>query len=286
MRFTKMQGTGNDYVYVNLFEEEVRDPSALARLVSQPHFGVGSDGLILIGPSDKADFRMRIFNTDGSEGEMCGNACRCVGKYVYERGLTEKTDLTLETGAGERRLALTVRDGAVERVTVNMGRPELRPALIPVDLPGERAVESRLTVDGEEVTVTCVSMGNPHAVVFTDDLSDTMIRRLGPRIEHHPAFPHRTNVEFAAAEQPGRLRVRVWERGCGETQACGTGACAVLVAAVLTGRAPREADVTLPGGTIRVAWQADGSVIQTGPADFVFDGVLPDAMPEGGQAAC
>ncbi|MBR4711954.1 MAG: diaminopimelate epimerase [Clostridia bacterium] len=286
MRFTKMQGTGNDYVYVSLFDEEVRDPAALARLVSQPHFGVGSDGLILIGPSDIADFRMRIFNIDGSEGEMCGNACRCVGKYVYERGLTDRTELTLETGAGERRLSLIVRDGRVERVTVNMGRPELLPAAIPVDLPGDSAVGCPLTVGGAEVTVTCVSMGNPHAVIFTDDLSDALVHRLGPMVEHHPAFPHRTNVEFACVEQPGRLRVRVWERGCGETQACGTGACAVLVAAVLTGRAPREADVTLPGGTIRVSWLADGSVIQTGPADFVFDGELPDSVSEGGKAAC
>ncbi|MBR4459809.1 MAG: diaminopimelate epimerase [Clostridia bacterium] len=285
MRFTKMQGTGNDYVYVNLFEETVEDPSALARMVSQPHFGVGSDGLILIGPSDRADFRMRIFNIDGSEGEMCGNACRCVGKYVYERGLTDKTAIALETGAGERRLDLTVREGKVERVTVNMGRPNLRPADIPVDLPGDDATEKQILVDGEPVTVTCVSMGNPHAVVFTDDLSDATVRRLGPRIEHHTAFPHRTNVEFASVEQPGRLRVRVWERGCGETQACGTGACAVLVAAALTGRAPKEADVTLPGGTIHVAWQADGSVVQTGPADFVFDGELPMVMT-GGKAAC
>ncbi|MBR3494330.1 MAG: diaminopimelate epimerase [Clostridia bacterium] len=268
MRFSKMQGIGNDYIYVSLFTERVEDPSSLAVAISRPHFGIGADGLVLIGPSEKADFSMRIFNPDGSESEMCGNACRCVGKYVYERGLTDRTQLTLETPAGMRGLALTVSEGKVDHVRVDMGRPELNPVRIPVNAPGTRAV--RLPVDGLELT--CVSMGNPHAVLFTEDLSDETVARLGPKLEHHPLFPHRTNVEFVRVEAPDRLRVRVWERGVGETLACGTGACAALVAANLCGLCERSAEVALPGGSLRVSWLPDGHVTQEGPAEFVYDG--------------
>ncbi len=274
MRFTKMQGTGNDYVYVNLFEERIPHPERLAVQMSKRHFGICSDGLVLIGPSDSADFSMRIFNSDGSEGEMCGNACRCVAKYLYERGLTDQTELSLSTGAGIRRLWLTVEDGRVEQVRVDMGAPVLDPERIPVTVPpGESASALHLRFGCVSRTVTCVSMGNPHAVLFVDDPDAADIEEIGPMIECHPAFPHHTNVEFACVSDDGKhIRMRVWERGSGQTLACGTGACAALVAAVLTGRAQRDADITLPGGTIHVWWDADGHIYQSGTAEFVFDG--------------
>lgn len=277
MRFTKMQGTGNDYVYVSLFEEKVEHPEALAEMMSRQHFGICADGLVLIGPSDRADFSMRIFNSDGSEGEMCGNACRCVGKYLYERGLTRRKEISLETGAGIRRLWLTVENSEVTLVRVDMGAPVLDPERIPVTVPaGASATVLPLTAGGESFTATCVSMGNPHAVLFVDDPDQADVRRIGPMLENHPAFPHKTNVEFAQVSADGKhIRMRVWERGSGETLSCGTGACAALVAAVLTGRARREADVTLPGGTIRVWWDADGHIYQQGGASYVFDGIWP-----------
>ena len=278
MHFTKMQGIGNDYVYVNCFEETVRDPEALAVRISRPHFGVGSDGLVLIEPSDVADFGMRIFNSDGSESEMCGNATRCIGKYVYERGLTDKTELTLMTRAGLKQLQLRARGGKVHSVRVDMGSPELDPRLVPVDLPGEIVLGHRLDVGGMLYAIHCVSMGNPHCVVFVRDPDDVDLSTVGPLIENHRIFPNRTNVEFVTVRDRQHLRMRVWERGAGETLACGTGACAALVASVLTGKADREAEVRLNGGVLQIAWSPeDNHVYKEGPAEFVFDGEWPEA---------
>ena len=273
MKFTKMHGIGNDYVYVNCFGEVVHDPSRLAIVMSRPHFGVGSDGLILIEPSDSADFGMRIFNSDGSEGGMCGNGIRCVGKYVYERGLTHKTELTIETTGGLKQLWLTVEDGKVINVKADMGTPELNPRLIPVDLPGEIVLRHRLQIMGQTYFITCVNMGNPHAVLFVRDPEVVDLPTIGPMIEHHPLFPRRTNVEFVRVIDRGILQMRVWERGAGETLACGTGACASLVAAVLAGLSDRTVQMKLTGGNLQVHWSAeDNHVYQSGPAAFVYDG--------------
>ena len=278
MHFTKMQGIGNYYVYVNCFEETVRDPEALAVRISRPHFGVGSDGLVLIEPSDVADFGMRIFNSDGSESEMCGNATRCIGKYVYERGLTDKTELTLMTRAGLKQLQLRARGGKVHSVRVDMGSPELDPRRVPVDLPGEIVLGHRLDVGGMMYAIHCVSMGNPHCVIFVRDPDDVDLPMVGPLIENHRIFPNRTNVEFVTVRDRQHLRMRVWERGAGETLACGTGACAALVASVLTGKADREAEVRLNGGVLQIAWSPeDNHVYKEGPAEFVFDGEWPEA---------
>lgn len=273
MRFTKMHGIGNDYIYVNCFAETVTDPAALAVRMSRPHFGVGSDGLVLIEPCDTADFRMRIFNADGSESEMCGNATRCIGKYVYERGLTDKTEVTLMTGGGLKVLHLNVEGGRVVSVRTDMGEPELSPALIPADFPGDAVISRPLHVDGADWRVTCVSMGNPHCVTYVDDPAQIDLPRLGPLFEHHPAFPRRTNTEFAAVLDRQHIRMRVWERGAGETLACGTGACAVLVASVLNGLCDREVTMHLRGGDLLLRWsEEDNHVYQQGPAAFVFDG--------------
>ncbi len=273
MRFTKMQGIGNDYIYVNCFEEIVEDPTALAVRMSRPHFGVGADGLVLLEPSDTADFSMRIFNPDGSEAQMCGNAARCVGKYVYERGMTNKTEILLRTLGGLHPLALTVEKDKVTKVRVDMGTPELSPRLIPVDLQGEMVLDHRIQAAGHTYQITCVSMGNPHAVLFVEDPEVANLPVVGPLLENHPLFPQRTNVEFVKAAKRDVLQMRVWERGVGETLACGTGACAALVAAVLRGKALRCATVKLPGGSLTVEWSAeDNHVYQEGPAEFVFDG--------------
>ncbi len=277
MRFTKMQGIGNDYIYVNCFEEIVREPERLAVAMSRAHYGVGADGLVLIEPSDVADFGMRIFNSDGSESEMCGNASRCIGKYVYERGLTDKTRVTLMTASGLKELQLKVTGEQVESVRVDMGGPELEPRRIPVKLPGEVVLNHPFQVGGMNWRIHCVSMGNPHCVVFVDEPDVLDLPLLGPLVEHDPLFPNRTNVEFAKIVRRDLIRMRVWERGAGETLACGTGACAVLVAAVLTGRADRTATVELAGGRLEVEWSPeDNHVYQTGPAAFVFDGVWPE----------
>ena len=274
MRFTKMQGIGNDYIYVNCFEETVHNPEMLARRMSRRHYGVGGDGLVLIEPSDVADFGMRIFNSDGSESEMCGNASRCIGKYVYERGLTDKTSLTLMTGSGLKELSLNVQDGKVRSVRVDMGTPELDPRKIPVDLPGEIILGHRLELGSMVYAIHCVSMGNPHCVLFVRNPDNADVEHVGPLLENYPIFPNRTNVEFVQVEDRGYIRMRVWERGAGETLACGTGACAALVASVLTGRSDRDVEIELPGGTLRVFWSAeDNHVYQEGPAEFVFDGV-------------
>lgn len=273
MRFTKMHGIGNDYIYVNCFEEIVANPRELAIAMSKPHFGVGADGLVLLEPSDTADFGMRIFNADGSEAQMCGNASRCIGKYVYERGLTNKTEIMLRTLSGLRLLKLTVENGKVSKVRVDMGSPELNPRLIPVDLPGEMVLDHRIAAAGHTYQITCVSMGNPHAVIFVEDPDLVNLSVVGPAIETLPLFPARTNVEFVKVIRRDLIQMRVWERGTGETMACGTGACASLVASVLRGRADREVTVQLLGGSLKVEWSAqDNHVYQEGPAEFVFDG--------------
>lgn len=273
MHFTKMHGIGNDYIYINCFEEVVRDPERLALVMSRQHFGIGADGIILIEPSDTADFGMRIFNSDGSEAEMCGNGTRCFAKYVYERGLTDKKELTLETKGGLKRLWLDVEGGRVGRVKVDMGTPELDPRKIPVDLPGEMVLRHRLQIMGQMWFVTCVNMGNPHAVLFVRDPEVIDLPTIGPMIEHHPLFPRRTNVEFVRVISRNVLQMRVWERGAGETLACGTGACAALVAAVMAGLSDRTVQIKLTGGNLELHWNADDNhVYQSGPASFVFDG--------------
>lgn len=274
MKFTKMHGLGNDYVYVDTFEQSVPDPAAMAIAVSRPHFGVGADGLVLIGPSTEADYAMRMFNADGSEGEMCGNAVRCIGKYVHDRGLTAKTRVTLATRGGIKTLELRLQGGSVEQVTVDLGEPALSPASLPVTLAGAQVLNHPLSIDGQTHHITCVSMGNPHAVIFVDDPRAVDVHGIGRQIEHHPLFPKRTNVEFVRVRRRDLLEMRVWERGSGETLACGTGAAASLVAAVLNGLADRSAVVKLTGGELHVHWDArDNHVYQTGPATFVFDGV-------------
>ncbi len=273
MRFTKMHGIGNDYIFVNCFEEVVDDPSRYALVMSKPHFGVGADGLVLIEPSETADFGMRIFNADGSEAEMCGNASRCIAKYVYERGMTNKTELTLATKAGIRQLKLFLTGDTVSRVQVDMGSPELNPRNMPVDLPGEIVLRHRLSIMGQNWFVTCVNMGNPHCVIVVNDPETIDLNTLGPMFENHPIFPRRTNVEFVRVIRRDVLQMRVWERGAGETLACGTGASAALVAAVLSGLADRTVQVKLTGGNLELSWNADNNhVYQCGPAEYVFDG--------------
>ncbi len=277
MRFTKMQGIGNDYIYVDCSRENVPDPAGLSRKISDRHFGVGGDGLVLILPSEKADFRMRMFNADGSEAEMCGNASRCVGKYLHDRGLTKKTEIALETGAGIKKLRLNLRDGKTSSVQVDMGAPELRPGMIPVDefLAGntEHILSRPLKVLDREFQISCVNMGNPHCVIFLDQVEDLPLEQWGPIFEHHPFFPKRVNTEFARVIDRRTIRMRVWERGSGETLACGTGACATLVAAVLNGLTGRRATLQLNGGELEIVWDENtGHVLMTGPAEFVFDG--------------
>ena len=274
MKFTKMQGIGNDYIYVNCFEEQIDDIPALAVSMSDRHFGVGSDGLVLIMPSKTADFRMRMFNADGSEAEMCGNAIRCVGKYVYDNGLTDKTELSVETLAGIKYLKLFVENGSVQQATVNMGKPVLTPQLIPVDSTGDDFINKAITVGGQEYAISCVSMGNPHAVTYMDDVAGLEIEKIGPLFEHHPIFTRRTNTEFVKVIDRKTLQMRVWERGAGETLACGTGACATLVASVLNGLCERKATVRLLGGNLEIEWnEADGCVYMTGGATTVFEGI-------------
>lgn len=275
MRFTKMQGIGNDYVYINCFEETVDNPSELAVKLSDRNFGIGADGVIYIGPSQKADFRMDLYNADGGFAEMCGNGIRCVGKYVYDRGLTDKTVITVESGGKIKTLWLEVKDSVAHLITVDMGEPALKPAEIPVLAEGEAFISKPIRVLDKEYSATCVNVGNPHAVVFMEDISDFDIERIGPEFERHAMFPGRTNTEFVQVIDRQTLKMRVWERGSGETKACGTGACAVLVAAVLGGLAEREATVILPGGELKIKWDgANGHVYMTGPAEFVFEGTL------------
>ncbi|OQB16038.1 MAG: Diaminopimelate epimerase [Firmicutes bacterium ADurb.Bin193] len=273
MKFTKMHGAGNDYIYVNCFLETVNDASALAVAMSDRHFGVGSDGLVLIMPSSVADFRMRMYNSDGSEAEMCGNASRCVGKYVYDNRMTDKTEITLETLAGIKRLKLHIKDGLVSAVTVDMGEPVLKPSQIPVDAEGDDFINRIIKVDNAEYAVTCVSMGNPHAVVYMDEINSLKIEKIGPKFENHPMFPRRINTEFVKVIDRNTLQMRVWERGAGETLACGTGACAVLVSSVLNNLTDRKATVKLLGGDLLIEWnEKDNRVYMTGEAVKVFEG--------------
>lgn len=275
MKFTKMQGLGNDYVYVNCFEEKIENPSELAVKVSDRHFGIGSDGLILIRPSEVADFRMTMFNADGSESEMCGNGIRCVGKYVYDYGLTDKTEVSVETLAGIKYLKFLIKDGKVDMVTVNMGEPILKPELVPVVGEGDAVIDSPIEVDGKEYKMTCVSMGNPHSVVFVDDVDNFPLHEVGPLFEHHKAFPRRVNAEFCQVIDRTHAKMRVWERGTGETLACGTGTCATAVACILNGKTEDEVTITLLGGDLIIRWDREKNVIyMTGPAGVVFDGEI------------
>ncbi len=279
LKFTKMQGLGNDYVYVNGFSQTVNDPAALAKRISDRHLGIGSDGLVLILPSRTQDVRMRMFNPDGSEAEMCGNAIRCVGKYVHDHGISTKDMLRVETGAGVKIVRLIKEGGEVCGATVDMGEPILAPADIPAVLPegaqGDRFLSLPVTVDGKDYAVTAVSMGNPHAVVFMDGIDDLDLPVIGPKFENHPLFPQRTNTEFVEVVNEARVRMRVWERGTGETLACGTGACAVAVASFLNGRTGRIVEVELRGGLLRIKWdETDGHVYMTGPAATVYDGTF------------
>ena len=275
MKFTKMHGIGNDYVYVNCFTEKVDNPSELAIYVSKPHFGVGSDGLILIKPSDVADFEMEMYNADGSQGAMCGNGIRCVAKYVYDYGLTDKTQISVNTKSGIKYLDLTVVDGKVSMVRVNMGAPELVAKNVPVVSDKEQVINEPIVVDGKEYHMTCVSMGNPHAVVFVDSVDELDLEEIGPYFEKHPIFPNRVNTEFVELLPDGNLKMRVWERGSGETLACGTGTCAVLAAAVVCGKAKRSATVFVRGGALDISWDAaDNMIYMTGPATVVYDGII------------
>ncbi|SBW03583.1 Diaminopimelate epimerase [uncultured delta proteobacterium] len=282
-RFTKMEGLGNDYVYAEEFGKPIKNAPEIARLVSDRHFGVGSDGLILIGSSDKADFRMRMFNADGSEGEMCGNGIRCVGKYVYDYGLTLKTAVTVETLAGIRNLKLNLSGYRVQSVRVDMGQAILEPKKIPIDATGKDYIDREIVVDGKTYRGTAVSMGNPHFVIPVDDVDKLDLAAMGPSFEHHKLFPKRVNTEFVQILSKKEVRMRVWERGSGETLACGTGACATAVACALNGWTDRKVTVHLLGGDLFIEWDKDNTVYMTGPATTVFDGeyLLPHGVTVG-----
>lgn len=275
MRFTKMEGLGNDYVYINCLEASVANPAELAIKVSDRHFGIGSDGLILIKQSDVADFCMDMYNADGSRSEMCGNGIRCVGKYVYDYGLTDKTEISIETLAGIKYLTLVPENSRIKEVTVDMGAPELVPKNIPVSSGKEMLVKEPITVGDETYEMTCVSMGNPHAVVFVDSTEKFPLEKIGPLFEFHEMFPNRINAEFVEVINPEEVNMRVWERGTGETLACGTGACASTVACILNGLTKDEITLHLLGGDLRIRWDRDRNrVFMTGPAVTVFDGEL------------
>ncbi len=275
MKFSKMHGLGNDYIYVNGFTETVPFPEAIAPPLSDRHFGIGADGIILILPSEIADCRMRMFNADGSEGMMCGNGIRCVAKYAFDHGIVQKEQFSIETKSGVKYVTLQTSEGVATHATVDMGKAILKPAEIPVAAEGETFVAQPLSVNGTDYTVTCVSMGNPHCIVFTSEDPMTLdLEKIGPHFEHHSLFPERINTEFVRVMDETHLQMRVWERGSGETFACGTGACATVVAAVLNGFCKQDTEVTvqLRGGDLRITYQSDGTVMMTGPATHVFDG--------------
>lgn len=275
MKFTKMQGIGNDYVYVNCFQETVENPSEAAIKVSDRHFGIGSDGLILIKPSEKADFEMEMYNADGSQGAMCGNGIRCVAKYVYDYGLTDKTEISVDTKSGIKYLSLIVEDGKVAFVKVNMGSPELLAEKIPMIYKRKTVISQPLRVNQQIYEVTAVSMGNPHAVVYMEDIKNLEIEKIGPYFEKNPAFPEGVNTEFVRVIDRNTVEMRVWERGSGETLACGTGACAVAVASVLNGYTNEEVTVKLLGGDLQIFWDREANLVyMTGPAQVVFDGII------------
>lgn len=276
MKFTKMHGLGNDYVYVNCFQEKVENPSEISKIVSDRHFGIGSDGLILIKPSDVADFRMDMYNADGSQAEMCGNGIRCVGKYVYDYGLTDQTRVSVETLAGIKYLDFQVEHGKVSQVTVDMGTPELRAELVPVVSEQEQVINETIHAAGKDWKMTAVSMGNPHCVIFIDEpVKDFPLEEVGPQFESHERFPKRVNTEFIQVLDRKTVNMRVWERGSGETMACGTGACASAVAAILCGYTEDEITLHLLGGDLKVCWdREEDRVYMTGPATVVFDGEI------------
>lgn len=271
--FTKMQAYGNDYIYINAIENEVVNPGLLSKKISDRHFGVGSDGLVLICASDVCDFRMRIFNPDGTEAEMCGNALRSMSKYVYDKGLTQKEQFTVETIGGIKRITLTVRDGVAQDIRADIGKPILEAAKIPVDTPKERFLEEPIQAGEKEFLVSSLSWGNPHTVTFVDNVDDVEIETYGPLLENHPRFPQRTNVTFAQIVDDGHIRIREWERGTGETLGCGTGCCTAVVIGALLGKCGRNVEVTQPGGVLKVEQQEDGTVFMQGPSHFVFEGV-------------
>lgn len=276
VKFTKMHGCGNDYIYVNCFTEKIEEPSVIAKKVSDRHFGIGSDGLILICPSETADFKMCMFNADGSEGKMCGNGIRCVAKYVYDNGMTDKEVITVETLSGIKTLQLAVSEGRVQAVTVDMGSPVLTPSQIPVKCEGDRMINQPVSVGGKEYYITCVSMGNPHAVVFTEEeVTALNLEKIGPLFENHEIFPDRVNTEFIHVIDEKTIDMRVWERGSGETLACGTGACASVVACVLNHKTEDEVLVHLLGGDLEVRYDREkNTVLLTGPAEFICTGEI------------
>ena len=275
MKFTKMHGIGNDYVYVNCFKETVEHPSEVAIKVSDRHFGIGSDGLILIKPSEVADGKMEMYNADGSQGAMCGNGIRCVAKYMYDYGITDKTSISVETKSGIKYLDLTIKDGKVDTVKVNMGTPILKAVDIPVRSEKEQMIDEPVMVDGKEWKITCVSMGNPHAITYIDDVKNLEIEKIGPKFENHEIFPDRVNTEFVHVIDRNTVEMRVWERGSGETLACGTGACAVAVSSILNGLTEEEVTVKLLGGDLKIFWdRTENKVYMTGSATTVFDGEI------------
>ena len=275
MKFTKMQGLGNDYVYVNCFQEKIENPVETAIKVSNRNFGIGSDGLIMINPSKVADCEMEMYNADGSRSEMCGNGIRCVGKYVYDYGIAKKPRISVETLAGIKYLDFTIENDKVKLVKVDMGSPELVPANIPVVAEGDTAIDEPISVDGEEYRMTCVSMGNPHAVVYINDVKGLDIEKVGPKFENHERFPRRVNTEFVRVIDRNTVEMRVWERGSGETLACGTGACAVAVSSILNGYTENKVTVKLLGGDLFIEWDREANkVYMTGPAEVSFDGEI------------
>lgn len=275
--YTKMHGLGNDYLFIESAKNPIADPAELSRRMSHRHLGAGSDGIILImPPANDGDFRMRMFNADGSEAQTCGNGIRCFAKYVYERGLTPKREFVIETLGGPNRVQLTLADGRVERVRSNMGRPRFERAEIPmIGAPG-RVIEEPLDVDGTNYRITCVNVGNPHAVVFVDDATKIDLPAIGPRIEHHPKFPERTNVEFVNVVDRRNIVMRIWERGSGVTMASGSGSCGAALASMITDRADKKVNVHLVYGVLGIEWAADGNVYQEGPATEVYTGVWPN----------
>lgn len=273
MEFTKMEGCGNDYVYVNGFENNIKNPGKLSEFVSDRHFGIGSDGLIVINPSDVADFRMNMYNADGSEGKMCGNGIRCVAKYVYDYKMTDKTTITVETLSGIKTLKLNVKDGKVKTVRVNMGTPCITAKTVPVICPDEQMINKSVSIDGTDFNITCVSMGNPHAVTFIDNTDSLDIEHIGPKFENNKIFPDRVNTEFVQIIDRQNIKMRVWERGSGETLACGTGACACVVACVLNNLTDNKVTVQLLGGNLVIEYdQESDTVYMTGPARISFTG--------------
>ena len=275
IKFTKMHGIGNDYVYINCFTEQVDNPNELAKVMSPRRFSVGADGVILICPSKVADAKMRMFNLDGSEGKMCGNGIRCVGKFVYDSGIAHKDTITIETLSGIKTLYITDKDGVAETITVDMGKAELSPEKIPAIADCDTIIDTAITVDGNSYNITAVSMGNPHAVTFCDEIESLNLENIGPHFEHHEMFPQGVNTEFIRVIDESTLQMRVWERGSGETFACGTGACAAAAAAVLNGYCKHDTEITvhLVGGDLFITYKNDGTVFMRGPATKVFDGV-------------